>query len=600
VNGVENLDTGCSDAADKYSSEYVNVQDIEKKYWLFPDGIYMPKYTMQCDVPNWLHKAMADEVLDMVDSIDSNDPSVSFSLLDNLGADPTQLRADAANELISDLEQARANYVDKSKHQDGAALYTSSDAAQYVVKNEVYNKLIADIEEENKALTGGLNDYVLDNLAENEIDITGLTSVTSEKLSLFNNPAIGMASNALGVEMGIIDTMIVTGMPESKYNWTENLTVVIDQYPDYLYHDPEFDLRSEYLWFDKEANLTIYPLGIRNTCVFTTGIADDIADVVSKGTGSVNAVASQMVSQSISDLNAEVDLLMDNMSEQTVTFDTSALNNNLLNLKQVYSSEMKTRIPNEIAEQVAADPVVSGWIGSDDVKLITSRYLNGLSNEAIIDQSSDDTLSNEISSRIRMQIIGSNLSIGYDEMNAVLHRVDTDVSIGVADGISAVIIDNSETIDMYFNETNTVLQNMLNDVTNNLNDTIADQVSKRLKKTMDMVPAGLPLIPPNWVFTINVWTYDVVGKYQVFRVIDNDNEVIFDPYFGHVGQVYVREYENIIYDGEYMGENLPIEFKFKGYAATIVGSGPKGVGDKIGGRIEESEGYTDLLNKLGG
>jgi hypothetical protein len=469
-----------------------------------------------------------------------------------------------------------------------------------MAKNEMYNKLIVDIEEENKALTGGLNLYVLEKIAKNGIDISSLTGVTSGPLSLFNNPAIEMAGNALGAEMGIIDTMVVTGMPESKYNWTENMTVVIDQYPDYLYHDPEFDLRDEYLWFDKEANLTIYPLGIRNTCVFTTGIADDIADVVSKGTGSVNAVASQMVSQSISDLNAEVDLLMDNMSEQTVTFDTSALNNNLLNLKQVYSSEMKTRIPNEIAEQVAADPVVSGWIGSDDVKLITSRYLNGLSNEAIIDQSSDDTLSNEISSRIRMQIIGSNLSIGYDEMNAVLHRVDTDVSIGVADGISAVIIDNSETIDMYFNETNTVLQNMLNDATNNLNDTIADQVSKRLKKTMDMVPAGLPLIPPNWVFTINVWTYDVVGKYQVFRVIDNDNEVIFDPYFGHVGQVYVREYENIIYDGEYMGENLPIEFKFKGYAATIVGSGPKGVGDKIGGRIEESEGYTDLLNELGG
>ena len=98
------------------------------------------------------------------------------------------------------------------------------------------------------------------------------------------------------------------------------------------------------------------------------------------------------------------------------------------------------------------------------------------------------------------------------------------------------------------------------------------------------------------MFTINVWTYDVMGKYQVFRVIDNDNEVIFDPYFGHVGQVYVRQYEYIIYDGEYMGENLPIEFKFKGYAATIVGPRPKGVGDKIGGRIEESEGYINQLS----
>ncbi|HJH29454.1 MAG TPA: hypothetical protein C5S51_07155 [Methanosarcinaceae archaeon] len=121
---------------------------------------------------------------------------------------------------------------------------------------------------------------------------------------------------------------------------------------------------------------------------------------------------------------------------------------------------------------------------------------------------------------------------------------------------------------------------------------------------MNMVPAGLPLIPPHWVFTINVWTYDVVGKYQVFRVIDNDNEVIFDPYFGHVGQVYVREGMPVFHpikntvDGKplKLGENEQISFDFNGYAATIVGSGPKGVGDKIGGRIEESEGYTNQLS----
>ena len=65
----------------------------------------------------------------MVNSIDSDDPSVSFSLLDNLGSDPTQLRADAANELVSDLESARTGYVDKSKHKDGAALKAFTNIA---------------------------------------------------------------------------------------------------------------------------------------------------------------------------------------------------------------------------------------------------------------------------------------------------------------------------------------------------------------------------------------------------------------------------------------------------------------------------------------
>ena len=611
VNGVDRLDPACSDAADKYSAQNVNVQDIESKHWLFPDGIYLLKDTVQCDVPEWLHKVMADEVLDMVDSINSDDPSVSFSLLDNLGSDPTQLRADAANELVTDLEQARAGYVDKSKHKDGAALYTSSDAAQYVAKDEVYNKLIADIEKENEALTGGLNSYVLDKIADNGIDISGLTGVTSGPLSLFNNPAIEMAGNALGAEMGIIDTMVVTGMPESKYNWTENMTVVIDQYPDYLYHDPQFDLRDEYLWFDKLSNKTIYPLGVRNTCVFTIGIADDIADVLDNGGDSIKTATSQMVSQSISDLNIETTALVDNLSEQGVTFDTNALDYNLNNLKQKYSSQMKLRIPEKIAEQVAADPVVSGWIGSDDVKLIASRYLNGLSNEAIISQSSNDTLSNEISSRIRMQIIGSNHSVSNDEMNAVLNRVDTDVRVGVAEGISVVIVDNKKMIDDSFEEINNELQLMMDEsmdhIQGKVNEEVYEKVSKRLEKTMNMVPAGLPLIPPNWVFTINVWTYGVVGEYQMFRVIDNDNEVIFDPYFGHVGQMHIRTDEAVYHPtkrndlGHFiqLGKNIPITFSFDGYATTIVGTGPKGVGDKTGGRTEKSIGYDEVSMKIG-
>ncbi len=70
---------------------------------------------------------------------------------------------------------------------------------------------------------------------------------------------------------------------------------------------------------------------------------------------------------------------------------------------------------------------------------------------------------------------------------------------------------------------------------------VGDQVSKRLDKTMAAVPCGLPVLPPHWIFTVNVWTYEIVGKYQVFTVIDNDNEVIPEPYFGHKGQKYVRE-----------------------------------------------------------
>ena len=48
-----------------------------------------------------------------------------------------------------------------------------------------------------------------------------------------------------------------------------------------------------------------------------------------------------------------------------------------------------------------------------------------------------------------------------------------------------------------------------------------------------------------------------------------------------------------------LGTNTPINFKFSGYSATIVGPGAKGVGDKEGGWREQSVGYENLTIKYG-
>jgi hypothetical protein len=94
----------------------------------------------------------------------------------------------------------------------------------------------------------------------------------------------------------------------------------------------------------------------------------------------------------------------------------------------------------------------------------------------------------------------------------------------------------------------------------------------------------------------------------MFSVTDNDNEVIPKPYFGHKGQRYMRK-DSEVYDpfktdekGYYLklGNNMPIYFRFSGYAATVVGPGIKGVGDKVGGNIEQSIGYEGLLSEYGG
>jgi len=138
----------------------------------------------------------------------------------------------------------------------------------------------------------------------------------------------------------------------------------------------------------------------------------------------------------------------------------------------------------------------------------------------------------------------------------------------------------NETVDMYSGE-------------------VGDQVSKGLSKTMAAVPCGLPVLPPHWVFTTNVWTYEAIGMYNEFKVIDNDNEVIPKPYFGHKGQMYVRKDDSILHNGKYIGDNVPLTFNFTGYSVTVVGPGPKGVGDKAGGSIEKSVGYETLAAQFG-
>ncbi len=92
------------------------------------------------------------------------------------------------------------------------------------------------------------------------------------------------------------------------------------------------------------------------------------------------------------------------------------------------------------------------------------------------------------------------------------------------------------------------------------------------------------------------------GRYKSFSVADIDNECIVDPFYGHKAQMYVRKNELIRHpaksriDGSpiFLGDNVPINFEFLGYAASVVGPGPKGVGDKIGGREEKSPGYDNF------
>ncbi|MGB9939189.1 DUF7286 family protein, partial [Methanosarcina sp.] len=609
TNKIERIDPCCSDAADKYRDAYVDLRAIESTFWVYPDGKYLGKHAVSCDIPPWLHRIMAEEVLAMLDSVEKDDPSFNYSLIESPGQDPTDPQVETAEKLILELEKDREAYLNKDQYlMPSGKIYTSSDSARYIAKNEAYNRLIEDIGRKNRKLDSDLNSYILKALEEKGFDTSSLNSVSSGPMTLFNNPAVERAASALGEDMGIISTMTVTGQPESKYNWTENLTLIVDQKPNYLYHDPDFDLRKEYEWTDVMSGKTIYPLGVRNTCIFTTGISEEIANGISSSDEYVKTETSQQISQSIFTLNKEILLLEQNLSEQTISLDTTRLNSEVYNLKHTYAQEMRYQITENIVEEVNSNPIVSDWIGEDRVRELTTNYLNSLYDDQIIQKSTRDELAVELSVIISYEIRSSNPPVGSDELDATLNRVDTDTRIGVANGICAVTVNKGQALDTGFWRVDSELKSLANETVGIYSGEVQNRISKRLDRTMAAVPCGLPVLPPHWIFTVNVWSYEIVGKYQVFTVIDNDNEVIPKPYFGHKGQRYVREKIPIFHPFKKdengaalnLGTNEMITFYFSGYATTIVGPGPRGVGDKIGRSDEKSEEYENLLKELGG
>ncbi len=619
INGSKVQDPGCSDAADKYREQEISVKlhQIKSDYRTYADRTFLPAEKVYCDIPVWLKKEMAQEMEIMFNAINTENPTREISLLgENLGRNPTHLIQEASLDIASEISDSakRERFINIEEHLDSGQFITSSDASRAIAKNEAYERLLKEIQERNRDISDSFDDYIDGSFdREQGYSITGLLKNAVPTDVLFNNPAIDIASTALASEMGVIGTMQVVGMPDSKYNWTENMTILVDQYPDYLYHDPGFDMQGQYMWTDEATGLVIYPLGVRNVCVFSTGIGDSIAEMLEKGTGPLKDAIAQSMSKNIADMNSEINSLIDDIGSQSeelvmngMSVDTALIEQNRNIMVTEYSAAVRHQLPDVIAEEVSKDPVLSTWISYSEVRLITATYINTLSDEELVNMLADSTLNEELFILLSESIRVNNSTISPYEIEVALYRLEADLRIGIADGVSESIRLCQETIDECFENINAELQRMLDESTDKLTGHMAEKMEQRLQKSMRLVPSGLPVIPPHWICTVNIWEYNVKGMYETFKIVDHDNQCLFNPHFGHDAQVYVRKNDEVFHptkrdsDGSliYIGDNQRIEFGFSGYAATVVGPGPKGVGDKVGGRDERSIAYDDFESQI--
>jgi hypothetical protein len=390
------------------------------------------------------------------------------------------------------------------------------------------------------------------------------------------------------------------------------MTLLVDQYPDYLYHDEGFDLQEQFVWEDEVTGKTIYPLAVRNTCVFSGDVSGEVADIMQGCTDPVKTAVSEQMSNSILEVNSQVDEVIMQLGAETVNLtqagvstDMTLLQDNQTKLVNTYANQLRIDIPVQVSRQVTADPVLSTCIDPNRAEILTQQYLDSLTNEELVAMTSDDTLAIELFSMLEANV-DLNSAISPGEVDIAMMRLEADMQMGVSDGVCEAIEVCHETIDECFSNIDSELQDKLDDSADKLTGKAAEKVEKRLETAMRCVPAGLPLLPPNWVCTVNLWEYDVKGMYKSFSVVDMDNECLVDPFFGHKGQMYVRGRNEVFHPIDkdsrglpiFLGYNEPIYFEFTGYSGSVVGPGPKGVGDKIGGREEKSPGYDSFESQF--
>lgn len=129
---------------------------------------------------------------------------------------------------------------------------------------------------------------------------------------------------------------------------------------------------------------------------------------------------------------------------------------------------------------------------------------------------------------------------------------------------------------------------------------LADELDGRLTRSVNRVPAGLPIVPvgPAWWVTVNAWIVDVRGGYDRFAVRAGTGAAS-----GPGGSLtYVRDggVATVDYDGDGTPERLGhadrIAFTSRTGVVIAVPPGPQGVGDKGENVDERSANWADWRN----
>ena len=216
-----------------------------------------------------------------------------------------------------------------------------------------------------------------------------------------------------------------------------------------------------------------------------------------------------------------------------------------------------------------------------DVTSAINNVLKDYSGDAaFIHDLNDSTIQNNIIKELQGQIqtMGFTTSVEETLMDAIRTQVDNAFE---------------KTINQAMDTLQTTLTNEFNTISTKLETKITHAISTKISS---IIPSGLPLIPPTWIATLNVWYIEIDGNIPRFTLVDTTDETKADTLFGHTAQIYHRRNKEIKVDTDGdgteetdLGSNKAVGFNCVTGTFIIVPNGGTGIGDRSGGWDETIE-----------
>jgi hypothetical protein len=537
-------DTNLMAAVDSYKDAIgfrSRSDEIISDHLQFPDSSSILKRVFTVKRGTWVEHEAMDMLNGLSDDI-KNDIRVNIS---SSGFESPQSLVMKASEKMEQIFNSNYEiYLSEDMYLESGVYRSCGTKSLYQIKLSFLESIRKELNG-SAAMSSALINGTMDKEIKKYNNNLNSSSITDNSGSSKN-----FLENNLYIPFGLSMNLSSINGTDSGYFWSEKISVAVDQRPDYL---------GTGFYRDNATGYASYPLKVRNVCLFSlpSSLSGDAGKSTLEGLSSI--------------LDAS-----DDINNETVSTGSKKLASNI-------RRDAKSYMIIEIENALLTDIELNGAITEKDIKESVNGAFLYMTDDVAVRSLRSGSIQREVSSTLAKAAKTEALKkdTGAIEFAGYIEEKVRIVTLDACDiAVTKALEKNKKDIEDNF-------KGFMKEGEKNLK-------KESVKAALKSIPMGLPLLPPyGYWATLNVWYIEIDGNIPVFTLYDADMEPVPDPFFGHQATSYTRRIDIGIDDGYgIIGNNEPIKFHVNTSTFVIVPPGKSGVGDRIGGWDEKSEGFA--------